>query len=145
MKDKQTLYYSRIERIFDVQAGALFEQFGYKCKLSRDTSQVNMLYDIVTPTLIQDGMQKINKQNLSKYVNYQKLRRGMRNKFILTKEEQVGKVFSQETAAATDDNEREIESSINRKLLKPFICEDVLTDDSMKDIHPEDLHSDVSC
>ena len=57
----------------------------------------------------------------------------------------MGKVFSQETAAATDDNEREIESSINRKLLKPFICEDVLTDDSMKDIHPEDLHSDVSC
>mgnify|MGYP000941572692 CR=1 FL=1 len=64
-----------------------------------------MLYDIVTPTLIQDGMQKINKQNLSKYVNYQKLRKGMWNKFILTKEDEVGKVLSQETAVAVGDDE----------------------------------------
>ena len=61
MKDKSSLYYNRIDRIFKAEPGTLHELFGYKCKLIRDIREENKLYEVVTPILIQEGLYKINK------------------------------------------------------------------------------------
>ena len=74
MKDKNSLFYNRIDRIYNAEPGTLSDLFGYKCKLTRDFKEENKLYDIITPILIKDGLFKINKQKLSSGLEFIKLK-----------------------------------------------------------------------